>query len=150
MQEKQNQVMRVAEARVYLQRILEQEQTPGADPVDVEEKRRLMDVLRSNGRVENGEAGEYDGPIVRIYFPDEGMCTLRTKCIYFHENRRLDFVSICDIPRMESMDVVESNSILVLRNTKLSCPSFIDFTLIHYFYLINIYIFSVAIFSLTM
>mmetsp|Transcript_2782 Transcript_2782/g.3143 ORF Transcript_2782/g.3143 Transcript_2782/m.3143 type:complete len:431 (+) Transcript_2782:145-1437(+) len=78
MQEKQNQVMRVAEARVYLQRILEQEQTPGADPVDVEEKRRLMDVLRSNGRVENGEAsgGEYDGPIVRIYFPDEGNAAL--------------------------------------------------------------------------
>jgi len=75
MQEKQNQVMRVAEARVFLQRILEQEQTPNADPIDVDEKRRLMDVLRSNGRSDEG-SGEYDGPIVRIYFPDEGNAAL--------------------------------------------------------------------------
>merc|ERR1712176_1116409 len=37
-----------------------------------------MSVLENNGKIpkDNGEEEEYDGPIVRVYFPDEGNAAL--------------------------------------------------------------------------
>jgi hypothetical protein len=82
-QEKMAEMQRVAEARVALQRILQQEQSEdgGAPAVDPDEKQYHISVLQSNGKVGSGGAGsdkddEYDGPIVRIYFPDEGNAAL--------------------------------------------------------------------------
>lgn len=80
-QEKMAEMQRVAEARVALQRLLEQEQSDDAEavPVDPEEKQYYISVLQSNGKVGGNAAGtddEYDGPIVRIYFPDEGNAAL--------------------------------------------------------------------------
>jgi len=80
-QEKMNEMQRVAEARVALQRILEHEQSgDDAEPVDPEEKQYYISVLQSNGKVGSasgaGSDDEYDGPIVRIYFPDEGNAAL--------------------------------------------------------------------------
>jgi len=80
-QEKMNEMQRVAEARVALQRILEHEQSgDDAEPVDPEEKQYYISVLQSNGKVGSasgaGSDDDYDGPIVRIYFPDEGNAAL--------------------------------------------------------------------------
>jgi len=80
-QEKMNEMQRVAEARVALQRILEHEQSgDDTEPVDPEEKQYYISVLQSNGKVGSasgaGSDDEYDGPIVRIYFPDEGNAAL--------------------------------------------------------------------------
>lgn len=91
--ERMEEVRRVAESRVALQRILELEQqqsssspseedgdadTNAVDAVDPDEKRYHISVLQSNGRIgaPNNDDGEYDGPIVRVYFPDEGNAAL--------------------------------------------------------------------------
>jgi len=74
-QEKMKEMQRVAEARVALQRILQQEQNQ--EKVDPEEKQYHIGVLQSGGRISNdSDEEDYDGPIVRIYFPDEGNAAL--------------------------------------------------------------------------
>ena len=78
-QEKLAAMQRVAEARVMLQKILEQEQS--GEDVDPDLKQRYISILQTNGRLppseEEGDDGEeYDGPIVRVYFPDEGNAAL--------------------------------------------------------------------------
>ncbi len=73
-QEKMAEMQRVAEARVALQRILEQEQNEEA--VDADEKQYHINVLQTNGKIDSEESGEYNGPIVRVYFPDEGNAAL--------------------------------------------------------------------------
>ena len=72
-QEKMAEMQRVAEARVALQRILDQEQNN--EEINAEEKEHYINVLQTNGKAESNDA-EYDGPIVRIYFPDEGNAAL--------------------------------------------------------------------------
>lgn len=76
--EKMAEVQRVAEARVALQRILQEEQEEGAEPADPDEKQGYIDVLQNNGRV-SGSKDDYDGPIVRVYFPDEGNAALANR-----------------------------------------------------------------------
>ncbi|VEU40338.1 unnamed protein product [Pseudo-nitzschia multistriata] len=75
--EKMAEVQRVAEARVALQRILQQEE--GGEAVDQDEKQCYIEVLQNNGK-EPGASGsgddDYKGPIVRVYFPDEGNAAL--------------------------------------------------------------------------
>lgn len=75
-QEKMAEMQRVAEARVALQRILDAEQNDEA--VDPEEKQYHISILQSGGKLpaSDSEDDEYDGPIVRIYFPDEGNAAL--------------------------------------------------------------------------
>ena len=72
-QEKMAEMQRVAEARVALQRILDQEQNN--EEINAEEKEYYINVLQTNGKAESKDS-EYDGPIVRIYFPDEGNAAL--------------------------------------------------------------------------
>ena len=75
-QEKMAEMQRVAEARVALQKMLEAEQNNN-ETVDPEEKQSLVSILQSNGKtVAAGNDNEYDGPIVRVYFPDEGNAAL--------------------------------------------------------------------------
>jgi len=86
--EKMAEVQRVAEARVALQQILqqeqeqEQEQEQGAaepvEPVDPDEKQRYIEILQNNGRL-SADKNDYDGPIVRVYFPDEGNAALANR-----------------------------------------------------------------------
>eukprot|EP00531_Pseudo-nitzschia_arenysensis_P012277 CAMPEP_0116136320 /NCGR_PEP_ID=MMETSP0329-20121206/11660_1 /TAXON_ID=697910 /ORGANISM="Pseudo-nitzschia arenysensis, Strain B593" /LENGTH=392 /DNA_ID=CAMNT_0003631177 /DNA_START=108 /DNA_END=1286 /DNA_ORIENTATION=+ len=74
-QQKMAEMQRVAQARVELQRILEQEQNDEA--VNADEKQYHINVLQTNGKIQNGDDdSEYDGPIVRVYFPDEGNAAL--------------------------------------------------------------------------
>lgn len=79
-QEKMNEMQRVAEARVSLQRMLQQEQSPDYDgEIDPEEKQHYINILQSNGKIRSGDdesESEYTGPIVRVYFPDEGNAAL--------------------------------------------------------------------------
>lgn len=84
-------VQRVAEARVALQTILQQEQEDSGADVDVvdaeeqkkqlaKEKQRYIEVLQNNGKISgSNDNGEYDGPIVRVYFPDEGNAALANR-----------------------------------------------------------------------
>jgi len=76
-EEKMAEVQRVAEARVALQRILQQEQE-GDELVDPEEKERYIAILQNNGKLDSNDK-EYDGPIVRVYFPDEGNAALAAR-----------------------------------------------------------------------
>jgi len=75
-QEKMAEMQRVAEARVALQRILDAEQND--EVVDPDEKQYHISILQSGGKLPQSseENDEYDGPIVRIYFPDEGNAAL--------------------------------------------------------------------------
>lgn len=73
-QEKMDAMQRVAEARVALQRILEQEQAE--EEVDADEKQQYISILQNNGKLPSSDDKEYDGPIVRVYFPDEGNAAL--------------------------------------------------------------------------
>jgi len=75
-QEKMNEMQKVAEARVALQRIMQQEQQQTGEAIDPEEKQYHIGVLQSNGRAGGSDPSEYDGPIVRVYFPDEGNAAL--------------------------------------------------------------------------
>ena len=83
-EEKQKELQRVAEARVALQQILQQEQTTDDDDddefiaaIDIESKRKFMSILQNNGKiVDDDNKAEYNGPIVRVYFPDEGNAAL--------------------------------------------------------------------------
>ncbi len=72
-QEKMAEMQRVAEARVELQRILDQEQNN--QEVNAEEKEKYIAILQTNGKLQTND-DDYDGPIVRIYFPDEGNAAL--------------------------------------------------------------------------
>lgn len=72
-QEKMQEMQRVAEARVELQRILDLEQNN--EEVNAEEKEKYIAILQTNGKLRTNDE-DYDGPIVRIYFPDEGNAAL--------------------------------------------------------------------------
>mmetsp|Transcript_4278 Transcript_4278/g.7844 ORF Transcript_4278/g.7844 Transcript_4278/m.7844 type:complete len:416 (+) Transcript_4278:334-1581(+) len=90
-EEKMAEVQRVAEARVALQTIFQQEQEDSGADVDVvdaeeqkkqlaKEKQRYIEVLQNNGKISgSNDNGEYDGPIVRVYFPDEGNAALANR-----------------------------------------------------------------------
>ena len=67
-QRKQDELMRVAQARVELKQVMDNE-----DGVDEEKKQELLAILQSDGR--NGSP-EYKGLKARIYFPDEGNAAL--------------------------------------------------------------------------
>ncbi|KAL3922017.1 MAG: hypothetical protein SGILL_002435 [Bacillariaceae sp.] len=71
---KQNEVQRVAEARVALQQLLEAQQN--GDEIDDKEKDRYVAILESNGKDPDDVGKKWDGPMVRVYFPDEGNAAL--------------------------------------------------------------------------
>ena len=71
---KQAEVQRVAEARVALQQILETQQK--GDAINEEEKDRLIAILESNGKDPEQIGKPWEGPVVRVYFPDEGNAAL--------------------------------------------------------------------------
>jgi hypothetical protein len=75
LQEKQAQVSRVAEARVKLQQILKQEEE-APEEVDADEKQRYISILESNGKDPDQIGKPWEGPVVRVYFPDEGNAAL--------------------------------------------------------------------------
>ena len=92
LQQRQNEMMKVAQARAELQALLDadqkaetneddadstgddSEQSAKAEDNKVERKNELMEILRNGGRDPNQPA--WDGPVVRVYFPDEGSAAL--------------------------------------------------------------------------
>ena len=84
--------MKVAQARAELQALLDAEQNAATEEDDAdstdddaeqsastgktsgERKNELMEILRTGGRDPNQQA--WDGPVVRVYFPDEGSAAL--------------------------------------------------------------------------
>jgi hypothetical protein len=71
---KQLEVQRVAEARIALQQILEAQKL--GESVDENEKERLTATLESNGKDPDQVGKPWEGPVVRVYFPDEGNAAL--------------------------------------------------------------------------
>jgi Domain of unknown function (DUF1995) len=72
---KQAEVQRVAEARVALQQILQRQQEAGEE-INEEEKQYYINILESNGKDPEQVGQSWQGPIVRVYFPDEGNAAL--------------------------------------------------------------------------
>jgi hypothetical protein len=73
---KMAEVQRVAEARVALQQLLQQEQEGGPDSVDADAKQRYVAILETNGKDPDQIGKPWEGPVVRVYFPDEGNAAL--------------------------------------------------------------------------
>jgi hypothetical protein len=71
---KQEEVQRVAEARVALQQILQRQEQ--GEEINEEEKQRSIRVLESNGKDPEKIGQPWEGPVVRVYFPDEGNAAL--------------------------------------------------------------------------
>jgi hypothetical protein len=71
---KQAEVQRVAEARVALQQILQRQEL--GEEINEEEKQRFISVLESNGKDPDQIGQPWPGPVVRVYFPDEGNAAL--------------------------------------------------------------------------
>jgi len=70
---RQGEMMKVAQARAELQAILDQEEAGDAEGVDQEKKASCIQVLETGGRDPDFK---WEGPNVRIYFPDEGSAAL--------------------------------------------------------------------------
>lgn len=134
---KQAEVQRVAEARVALQQIL-QRQEAGDDEVDPEEKQRYVSILESNGKDPEQQAGQpWQGPIVRVYFPDEGNAALARRdwttaaadlppCVQFSscggvqmQDVSRDIVIFFFCPKASESDFVEE----LLRKTESEAPN---------------------------
>lgn len=71
-EQRQNEMMKVAQARAELQAILDQEEA-GEEGIDQEKKEACIQVLESGGRDADYK---WEGPVARIYFPDEGSAAL--------------------------------------------------------------------------
>jgi hypothetical protein len=71
-EQRQGEMMKVAQARAELQAILDQEEA-GEETIDQEEKATCIQVLESGGRDPDYK---WEGPVVRVYFPDEGSAAL--------------------------------------------------------------------------
>ncbi|CAJ1941305.1 unnamed protein product [Cylindrotheca closterium] len=69
---RQGEMMKVAQARAELQAILDQEEAGDAD-VDQEKKASCIQILETGGRDPDYK---WEGPNVRVYFPDEGSAAL--------------------------------------------------------------------------
>lgn len=83
MQERQDEMMKVVQARSELQSLMVQSTTSSSDDgneneVDMvaleEKKEQLMAIISSGGK--DSADGPYEGPMARIYFPDEGSAAL--------------------------------------------------------------------------
>lgn len=70
---RQGEMMKVAQARADLQAILDQEGTRDVEGVDQDKKARCIQILETGGRDRDFK---WDGPNVRVYFPDEGSAAL--------------------------------------------------------------------------
>jgi len=70
---KQGEMMKVAQARAELQAILDQEEAGDAEGIDQEKKAQCIQILENGGRDPDFK---WEGPNVRIYFPDEGSAAL--------------------------------------------------------------------------
>ena len=74
MQQRQDEMMKVVQARAELQNLMMQNTVEGEEANLVEQKKeQLMAIISSGGKVSNEG---YDGPVARIYFPDEGSAAL--------------------------------------------------------------------------
>jgi hypothetical protein len=72
MEQRQQEIMKVAQARAELQAMLSAD---GADvEIDQEKKAALTQILANNGKEDPDS--KWDGPVVRVYFPDEGNAAL--------------------------------------------------------------------------
>jgi len=71
-EQRQGEMMKVAQARAELKAILNQEEAEEAE-IDQEKKAECIQILESGGRDLDFK---WDGPIVRVYFPDEGSAAL--------------------------------------------------------------------------
>ena len=81
--QKMQQMQRVIEARATLQSIIDQEeqQHEGGETIDAELKQRCITILETNGRSDGSDdekknSNNAGGPVVRVYFPDEGNAAL--------------------------------------------------------------------------
>ncbi|KAL3932177.1 MAG: hypothetical protein SGBAC_010972 [Bacillariaceae sp.] len=70
---RQGEMMKVAQARAELQAILDQEEAGDAEGADQDKKASCIQILETGGRDPDFK---WDGPIVRVYFPDEGSAAL--------------------------------------------------------------------------
>ena len=70
---RQGEMMKVAQARAELKAILDQEDSGDAEGVDQEKKASCIQILETGGRDPDFK---WEGPVVRVYFPDEGNAAL--------------------------------------------------------------------------
>jgi len=132
MEQRQNEMMRVAQARAELQAILtavnngdggsDDEMGEGQPVVDETKKAELIQILENKGRDPNFK---WEGPIVRVYFPDEGNAALARRdwlgpdpkvppCVVFsscggvrNQNVQKDAVVFFFCPKAAESDYVE-------------------------------------------
>lgn len=80
MQKRQDSMIRVAQARAELKALMSSDDTEsktddGDNANSVEERQQqLMDMISKGGKFDSDET--YEGPVARIYFPDEGSAAL--------------------------------------------------------------------------
>lgn len=68
---RQNEMMLVAQAKAELKNILQQEEA--GEPIDEDTKAQCIHILECGGR---DPSFQWEGPVVRVYFPDEGSAAL--------------------------------------------------------------------------
>ncbi|KAG7371193.1 DUF1995 domain containing protein [Nitzschia inconspicua] len=132
---KQAEVQRVAEARVALQQILQQQEAGGE--IDEEAKQKHIATLENNGKDPEQIGKPWHGPVVRVYFPDEGNAALARRdwttaatdlppCVQFSscggvqiQDVSRDMVVFFFCPKASESDFVEE----LLRKTESSAPN---------------------------
>jgi len=72
MEQRQDEMMRLATAQAELNAMMQQEDGEG---VEDEKKQELMTIIANGGR-DPTKDNTWDGPVARIYFPDEGSAAL--------------------------------------------------------------------------
>lgn len=74
-EQRQKEMMNVIQARADLNNLFNEENSDDADEKEIEkQKEKLMKIISTGGKVEGDD--NKDGPIARIYFPDEGSAAL--------------------------------------------------------------------------
>lgn len=127
MEERQAEIMKVAQARAELQALLN-----AGDDVEIDEERKetLAKILENNGRDPDRK---WDGPVVRVYFPDEGNAALARRdwlgpdpkvpqCVQFsacggvrYQDVKKDILVFFFCPKASESDYVED----LLRTTEM-------------------------------
>lgn len=131
MEQKQSELMKVAQARAELQALM----NAGGDvQVDESKKSELIQIMENNGRDPNYK---WEGPVVRVYFPDEGNAALARRdwlgadpkvppCVEFsscggvrYQNVKNDTVVFFFCPKAAESDYVEK----LLQTTELEAEN---------------------------
>jgi hypothetical protein len=77
-EQRQSEMMKVAQARAELRAMEDNsanDENESSPSIDEERKAELLNVLQTGGR-DTSKPAAWDGPIVRVYFPDEGSAAL--------------------------------------------------------------------------